>query len=67
MDLDFININFLEDNKEHIRTVLDLVLLCIKQDIAPKGDNESEEMIDHENCLEMFHFLANTAHVSKKG
>ncbi len=38
--------SFVEQNREHIKVVLDVVLFCAKQDILLRGHRESEEALN---------------------
>ncbi len=49
---------FVQRNKEHLKVVLDIVMLCAKQDIALRGHRESSDALNKGNFLEMFKLLS---------
>ncbi len=49
---------FGQRNKEHLKVVLDLVMLCAKQDIALRGHSESCNSLYKGNFIEMFKLLS---------
>lgn len=49
---------FEQRNKEHLKIVLDIVMLCAKQDIALKGHRETGDSLNKGNFLEMFKLLS---------
>ncbi len=49
---------FVQRNKEHLKAVLDIVMLCAKQDIALRGHRESSDALNKGNFLEMFKLLS---------
>ncbi len=49
---------FVQRNKEHLKVVLDIVMLCAKQDIALRGHRESGDALNKGNFLEIFKLLS---------
>jgi len=45
-------------HKQHLLTVLDVILFCAEQEIALRGDDESKESLNRGNFLELFTFLS---------
>ena len=40
------NIDFIERNRAHVKVVIDIVLMCAKQDIPLRGHTETDEPIN---------------------
>ena len=56
LDPNFRNEKFIDDNRKHLMTVLD-VCLRAKQEIPLRGDDESDQSLNKGNFLEMIEFL----------
>lgn len=52
------NIAFVDRNRQHVKVVLDIVMMCAKQDIPLRGHRETEEAMNRENFLEIFKFIS---------
>ena len=57
MDLDARDKAFVERNREHIKVVLDIVMLCAKQDLSLRGGRETEADLNRGNFLEIFKWV----------
>ena len=57
LDPNFRNEKFINDNRKHLMTVLDVITFCAKQEIPLRGDDESDHSLNKENFLEMIEFL----------
>ena len=53
----FRNEKFIDDNRKHLMTVLDVISFCAKQEIPLRGDDESNQSLNKGNFLEMIEFL----------
>lgn len=52
------NITFVERNRQHVKVVLDIVMMCAKQDIPLRGHRETEETLNRGNFLEIFKLIS---------
>lgn len=50
------NMDFIERNRAHFKVVIDIVLMCAKQDIPLRGHRETKEAINKGNFLEILNF-----------
>ena len=57
LDPNFRNEKFIDDNRKHLMTVLDVIVFCAKQEIPLRGDDESDQSLNKGNFLEMIEFL----------
>lgn len=51
-------VSFVERNRQHVKVVLDIVMLCAKLDIPLRGHRESEDALNKGNFLELFKFIS---------
>ncbi|KAI6659566.1 Zinc finger MYM-type protein 1-like [Oopsacas minuta] len=57
LDPNFRNEKFIDDNRKHLMTVLDIITFCAKQDIPLRGDDESDQSLNKGNFLEILELL----------
>lgn len=57
MNRDAMDYLFIERNRDHLKVVLDIVLLCAKQDIPLRGHREDADALNRGNFLELFKFM----------
>ncbi|KAI6646225.1 Zinc finger MYM-type protein 1-like [Oopsacas minuta] len=57
LDPNFRNEKFIDDNRKHLMTVLDIITFCVKQDIPLRGDDESDQSLNKGNFLEILELL----------
>ena len=56
LDPNFQNEKFIDDNRKHLMTVLDVISFCAKQEIPLRRDDESNQSLNKGNFLEMIGF-----------
>ena len=54
---DAYNVAFIEKNRKHVKVVIDIVMLCAKNDIPLRGHRETAESLNKGNFLELFKFI----------
>ncbi|KAL7381304.1 hypothetical protein ABVT39_003601 [Epinephelus coioides] len=52
---------FMERHREHVKVVLDIVMLCAKLEIPLRGHRETEDTLIKGNFLELFKFMSKYA------
>lgn len=52
---------FVERNREHVKVVLDIAMLCAKLEIPLRGHRETEDALNKGNFLELFKFVSTYA------
>lgn len=50
--------SFIERHRQHIMTVIDLVLFCAKQDISLRGHRENVDALNKGNFLELLDLVS---------
>lgn len=58
LDPHFQNEKFVNDNRQHLMTIIDVILFCAKQEIPLRADDESDVSRNKGNFLELLDFLA---------
>ncbi len=58
LDSAFRDSNLITQHKEHLLTVLDIIIFCCEQEIALRGDDESTDSENRGNFLALLEFLS---------
>ena len=54
---DAYNVAFIERNRKHVKVVIDIVMLCAKNDIPLRGHRETAESLNKGTFLELFKLI----------